>query len=354
MKPVQAVHARLRQRPAKMRRQSIPAGFAVWFWLTSALRLSAFGLPTANHALFEPGGEERFFAATPGKTWSSGAFGCIRSEGRQMHEGLDIRSVKRDRRGEPADPVMAAADGVVAYVNRKPGLSNYGNYVVVKHLIEGMEVFTLYAHLAEIREGLAAGTAVKEGETIGIMGRTTNTQTRIGRDRAHVHFEINLVVNDRFAGWYHQAFPGQRNDHGNWNGQNLLGLDARLIFLQQRGEGAKFSLVRFLGARTELFRVLIREKSFPWARRYPQLVAASPQAKKEGVAGYEASLDYNGVAFRLVARAASELKPGPRFQLVGVNDAEQAKNPCRQYVVKRGGGWRLGEHGLKALELLAY
>src|SRR5690606_40621039 len=33
-------------------------------------------LPTANHALFEPDGESRFFAPTPGRSWTAGRFGC--------------------------------------------------------------------------------------------------------------------------------------------------------------------------------------------------------------------------------------------------------------------------------------
>ena len=99
-----------------------------------------FQLPTANHALFEPGGEERFFVGTVGKPWTTGCFGCVRSDGWQMHEGLDIRCLQRDKRGEPTDPVMATADGTVAYINSRPSLSNYGNYIVVRHVIEGIEI----------------------------------------------------------------------------------------------------------------------------------------------------------------------------------------------------------------------
>src|SRR6267142_5342463 len=96
-----------------------------------------FQRPTANRALFEKDGEERFFVGTAGKPWTTGTFGCVRSEGAQMHEGLDIRCLHRDKRGEPTDAVMATADGTVAYLNRRPSLSNYGNYVVLRHLIEG-------------------------------------------------------------------------------------------------------------------------------------------------------------------------------------------------------------------------
>src|SRR5689334_1339863 len=106
-----------------------------WQWAVAALALGLttapaqpFLLPTANRAIFEPGGEERFFVGTVGKPWMSGTFGCVRTEGWQLHEGLDIRCLERDKRNEPMDPVHAASDGTVAYINRRPALSNYGNY----------------------------------------------------------------------------------------------------------------------------------------------------------------------------------------------------------------------------------
>src|SRR5258706_10704253 len=69
--------------------------------LIAPIRSSAdtFLLPTANHALYEPGQEEKFFVPTPGKSWTSGTFGCVRTEGWQLHEGLDIRCLQRDKKG---------------------------------------------------------------------------------------------------------------------------------------------------------------------------------------------------------------------------------------------------------------
>src|SRR5262245_29693952 len=110
--------------------------------LAPSLFGQAFQLPTANHALFEPRGEERFFVGTVGHPWTSGMFGCVRTEGWQMHEGLDIRCLQRDKRGEPIDPVLAAADGKIAYINIRPSLSNYGNYIVLRHEVEGIEIYT--------------------------------------------------------------------------------------------------------------------------------------------------------------------------------------------------------------------
>jgi murein DD-endopeptidase MepM/ murein hydrolase activator NlpD len=313
-----------------------------------------FQLPTANHALFEKGGEERFFVGTVGKPWTSGSFGCVRSDGWQLHEGLDIRCLQRDKHGEPADPVLAAADGVVAYKNTRPSLSNYGNYLVLKHQVEGLEIYSLYAHLHEIRTDLKIGQALKAGEAIAIMGRTANTREGISKDRAHVHFELNLLVNDRFAEWHKHTFPGERNDHGEWNGQNLLGLDPRSILLDQRAQGAGFSLVQFVKRQTELCRVLVRKTDFPWVKRYAALVRGNPAAEKQGVVGYELALNFNGIPFELVPRAASEVKSKAKFQLLSVNEDEYHKNPCGHLVTQQGRQWILARHGLELLEMLTY
>ena len=331
--------------------RSLVCGIAL---VALAAEAQPFQLPTANHALLEKGGEERFFVGTVGKPWTTGTFGCVRTGGWQMHEGIDIRCLQRDRRGEPTDPVLATADGTVAYISTRPSLSNYGNYLILRHQVEGLEIYSLYAHLREVRQDLKAGQPVKAGEQVGIMGRTTNTREAISKDRAHLHFELNLLVNDQFAAWHKKTFPPQRNDHGDWNGQNLLAIDAKAILLAQREQAARFNLVGFLQGQTELCRVLVYKKYFPWLRRYAPLVRPSPRAEQEGVAGYEIALNYNGVPFELIPRAASEIKRKARFQLLSVNEPEYHKNPARRLVGKRGPRWELTSHGLNLLELLTY
>jgi len=313
-----------------------------------------FHLPTANHTLFEHGQEEKFLVGTVGKPWTTGGFGCVRTEGWQMHEGLDIRCLQRDQRGEPTDPVLATADGTVVYINNRPSLSNYGNYIVLRHQIEGLEIYSLYAHLHDIRSGLQAGQAVKSGEPIAVMGRTANTRQAISRDRAHVHFELDFLLNERFASWHKAAFPGERNDHGEWNGQNLVGIDPRGVLLGQQAQGDRFSLLTFIHQQTELCRVLVRGANLSWAKRYPALVTPNPRTAKEGVAGYEIVLNFNGLPYQLTPRAASEISGKARFQLLSVSESEQQKNPCRRLVARKGSRWELTGHGVQLLELLAY
>lgn len=326
----------------------------VLLWTACSRAQSPFQFPTANHALYEPGNELKFFAPTaPDKPWTSGSFGCVRDYANRMHEGLDIRCLQRDRHGEPTDPVMATADGTVVYFSNKPGLSNYGRYIVIRHVVEGLEIYSLYAHLSAIQPGLAVGNQVKAGQVIATMGRTSSAEV-ITKDRAHCHFELNVLVNDNFATWFKQNSEGERNDHGEWNGQNLLGLDDRLILLAEHNPVKPFSLLAFLQSQPELCRVVVRATSFPYLRRYPQLIVHNPVAEKEGVAGYEMALNYNAVPFAIMPRAASEIKSPARIQLLSVNAPIAQANPCRHMVLQRGSRWQLTDKGIRQIEMLIY
>ena len=338
---------------SQCRRPLLFSGALIFISAANLFAQSPFQFPTANHALYQAGNELKFFAPTTSdRPWTSGSFGCVRDNGWRMHEGLDILHLQTNRRGEPTDPVMATADGAVVYFSKKSGLSNYGNYIVIRHFIDGLEVYSLYAHLSEIQPGLKIGDQVKGGTLIGTMGRTSSAET-IGKNRAHVHFELNLLVNDNFATWFKRvSTPGERNDHGGWNGQNLNGLDAREILLaEQKG---KFDLLNFVRGQTELCRVLVRATNFPYLKRYAALMLKNPVAEKEGVAGYEIALNYNGVAFALLPRAASEIKGSAKIQLISVNDAVQKANPCRKLLVKRGSQWQLTDKAIRELGLLTY
>lgn len=322
--------------------------------LPSAWAEPVFQLPTENKTLLDAGQEGRFFAPTAGRTWEAGQFGCVRSDGLQMHEGIDILALKHDRRGEPLDEVHAAAAGEVAYINRKSGLSNYGNYLVLRHHLDGLEVYTLYAHLREARRDLQVGQKVQAGEVIGGLGRTTNTRSPITKDRAHVHFEINLLINERFPAWLHQHEPGVRDDHGAWNGRNLLGLDPAEVFRQQQRQGAAFSLLEHVRTQEELCKVLVADTHFPWLKRYPRLIRKNPVAEKEGIVAYEVSLNFNGLPYRLTPRARSEIKGNVSTRILSVAEPEFRRHGCRKLIFPRGQSWVLTARGQELIELLTY
>ncbi len=318
----------------------------------AGLLAQPFHLPTANRDIYQRDGETRYFVGTPGRSWTSGTFGCVRSEGLQWHEGWDIRARERDARGEPTDAVTATAEGVVAYVNHRSERSNFGRFILLRHQIHGLEVYSTYAHLARIRDGLRPGRTVRAGEILGTLGRTANTAQGISKERAHLHFEIGLRVSDRFTVWQKTHFPGQRNDHGEFNGRNFIGVDPLPIFRAQQQEGERFNLVRLLQNQTLLCRVQVRATHFAWLRRYPQFTAVGPRASREGAAGYEVWLNYHGLPYKLVPLAAGELKSRARYHLVEVNAAEARARPCGNLVARAGSDWRLTAHGLRFLDLL--
>ena len=314
-----------------------------------------FHLPTPNHAIFEAGKEAGYFTPTIGRTWPSGTFGCVRSEGWQMHEGIDIKCTQRDAKGEPIDPVSAAADGTIAYINAKAGLSNYGNYIVMQHQVDGLPVYTLYAHLRALASGLSVGQVKKSGEIIATMGRTSNTRQGISRERAHLHFEICLLANPNFSAWYKKNLADQRDDHGRWNGQNLIGINPRKLFLGQHKDKAKrqpFSLRQFISSQPVLYRVLVKSPNFQWAKRHPNLVDSMKPQK--AIAGYEISLDPNGVPVSSTPRDASSFSGEEPFKLLHVDPQVYKKFPCRKLVFKKGQQWVLTAKGITHIKLLTY
>ena len=312
----------------------------------------AFQLPTPNRALFEPGREDDYFTPTVGRTWPSGTYGCVRSEGWQMHEGLDIKCLQRDSSGEPIDPISAAADGTIVYINSKPGLSNFGNYIVMRHRVDGLTVYTLYAHLRKIADGLKEGQFKKTGEFIAVMGRTANTRQGISRERAHLHFEINFMANETFKAWRKINYPGLRNDHGMWNGQNLIGIDPWKVFLEQRDAKAKkqpFSLLKFIQNEPVLCRVRISGTELKWAKRFPQFI--DKKLGTQPIGGYEIYLNSNGLPVRLTPIIKGDLSEN-EIKLVEVNPEVYKAAPCRKLVFKKGQKWTLTATGKTHINLL--
>jgi hypothetical protein len=226
----------------------------------------------------------------------------------------------------------------------------------VQHRVDGLEIYSLYAHLRDIRADLKPGTAVRAGEPLGWMGRTANTRERITLERAHLHFELNLLLNDRFALWLKKTHPRERNDHGDWNGRNLVGIDPAAVFWAQRLQGAQFSLLRYLRQQPALCRVWVAATNFPWLVRYAPLVQPNSRAAQEGVAGYELALAFNGLPFEVIPRAASELPPakGTRVRLLWVNVTEAQARPCGHLVSRTGNRWTLTRRGLELLDLLTF
>jgi murein DD-endopeptidase MepM/ murein hydrolase activator NlpD len=221
-------------------------------------------LPTSNDALFYD--ESLFYAALDRETipglrtagWEGGQYGFVRSPARtpgglilsQLHEGLDIRPLERDARGEPLDTVVAVADGVVAYVNRGAGSSSYGRYVVVRHRWDRSPVYSLYAHLSST--AVSEGDSVRIGEALGQLGYTGRGTAQ---HRAHVHLEIGLLLNEHFQRWF-DAYYGSRNFHGLYFGKNIAGVNPAALYRSLR-QDATLSFAEFVRRQPVAYRLAL-------------------------------------------------------------------------------------------------
>lgn len=327
------------------------------FFLGASAQALDICLPTANDSLLRPGGDADYFQPTVEGNVESGTFGCVRSNGHRFHEGIDIKCLQRDRRGEPTDPIHAVADGEVAFINTKPGLSNYGRYIVLRHTWDGAAVCTLYAHLSEVAAGLVADQPVKKGQIIATMGHSTNAREGISRDRAHLHFEINFLLNPNFHIWYPKQDP-KAPPFGNFNGKNLIGLDPA-AFLRAYNSNRKMNFAEYVSKLPIAFTALVGARPFPWLSLHPEEVqpASGPPV------AYEIGMTAWGIPVTVWPRTAQEIsEPQRRLLQRGlpvvqrVNEDELARATCHELVKHnpRGNGWILGESGRECFELLTY
>ncbi|MBF0414166.1 MAG: peptidoglycan DD-metalloendopeptidase family protein [Magnetococcales bacterium] len=100
-----------------------------------------------------------------------GRFG---KQGARQNNGIDISA----REG---DPVMASADGVVAYAD--DSLPGYGNLILLRH---GGNYTTAYAHNQKIL--VKRGQTVRAGDKIALAGKSG------GVKQAQIHFELRHHV----------------------------------------------------------------------------------------------------------------------------------------------------------------
>lgn len=278
---------------------------------------------------------------------ATGGFGGVRSGGAKFHEGIDIKPFARDRRGEPLDEVFAAMAGTVRHVSRAAGNSGYGRYVIVEHSGLAPAVYTLYAHLAKIAPEVRPGAVVAAGQVLGTMGHSSGGYM-IPTERSHLHFEIGLAVTSNFEAWYARRRLGGRNEHGMWNGLNLLGVDPIAFFNAWRAgqvtEPADF--FRKLPAAVRVRMATLRTPDF--VTRYPALLT---KPKPFGViGGWEISFTWSGLPFAWTPLTPAEVAglASEKPVLFEVDAAVEKRERSKSLAVQRGGKWTPG----KDLELV--
>lgn len=299
--------------------------------------------PTPDDAFSRGAPLEEFVQPAASGRVESGLYGSTRNGGRRFHEGLDLRPLGRDGQGEATDEIRAALAGVVRHVSARPGASSYGRYVVLEHPLEQPAVYTLYAHLAAVKTGLAPGVEVQAGQALGVMGRSAGGYT-IPKDRAHLHFEIGLRVTDRFDAWYAEQGFGSPNEHGRWNGMNLLGLDP-LAFFERLRAGSLPSIKEWMQTLPVAVVVSVDRAVEPdFIRRYPSLIKPGPGDADFFAGrsyGWEIGFDAAGVPLRWTRveppRGTVQAKKS-LGQILEVNEAAVASQPAKELVKKSAGG----------------
>ncbi|MEO6969988.1 MAG: M23 family metallopeptidase [Chthoniobacterales bacterium] len=314
-------------------------------------------LPTDNTALLRGNGAEfyqvieRNVHGVISYPWQGGQYGFVRdpvatANGTIMtrfHEGMDIKPVRRDVRGEPLDDVRAIAGGIVVHVNSVAGRSNYGRYVVIEHRWGGCPYYSLYGHLKTI--AVEKGQRVQERDTLGVMGYTG---AGINRQRAHVHVELNLMLSDHFEEWHEPTHKNDPNYNGIYNGINLAGLDLARLFLALRDEPA-LTVPAFLAKEAAYYKVIVPNSpnfQLPW--RYPWMLHGAPNDKP---VAWEISFDRSGLPLRLAP--SSKTVSGPELSYVKPG-AVDYRNLTRGNLAGRGASARLTESGKALMRLLTF
>jgi Membrane proteins related to metalloendopeptidases len=294
--------------------------------------------PTPNRAWEQGRPASEFLQHAGSGDPASGGFGGVRSGGTQFHEGLDIKPVGRDRQGAPTDPVFAAMDGVVRHANRVAGKSSYGRYVVIEHPGVSPAVYTLYAHLARIEDWVRPGAGVQRGQTIATMGHSAGGYV-LPKERAHLHFEIGLAVTTEFQRWYDSRKFGSKNDHGMWNGMNLMGIDP-LDFMNRWRARKVDTFDAYFAAMEPVAMVRIATRRVPdFVRRYPTLVTGTMPMITNG---WEIRFNWSGIPFAWRPLSADEAKglEMNRPVVVEVNAELERKERSKRLAVKVRGEWR--------------
>jgi len=275
--------------------------------------------PTPNPAWEKGRSYESWVQPTVSGEPTSGLFGSVRSAGTQFHEGLDIRPVSRDARGEPRDTVTAAMDGLVRHINSKAGESSYGRYIVIEHPGVSPAVYTLYAHLARIEPGLFEGMTVKRGQALGTMGHSSGGYS-IPTDRAHLHFEIGLRLTDNFTSWYVWKKFGSPNLQGPFNGMNLMGIDPR-DFLEKWRQRRVDNFDQYFSGLRPAIRLRVATTRVPdFIARYPALLK---QPVTGLVGGWEVQCDVTGLPFAWTPLSPTQVA-GMRANAVEILSVDQA------------------------------
>jgi peptidoglycan LD-endopeptidase LytH len=322
--------------------------------------------PTPQTNLLNPD-EPGVLMPTGSGRLESAKFGSTRTVKRgsrfvpSFHEGVDVAPMQRDRRGAATDPVFSIAPGRVAFVNNVAGNSTYGKYVVVEHsdpslgfttrrdgTVDAAQVYSLYAHLADVRFGIRPGQAVDAGDELGTMGATSSTRPPIPLVRSHLHWEIGVLLNSRFEAFHRR----QKNNmpFGNYNGGNLFGFDA-LDFWAARHRDPLLTMATYLASVPPAFEALVRGKRPDYFKRFPALWKGAPF--NEGPIWIAVSESGAPLSARNATPGEIDFLGNRRLDVLRVHPETLGRNG-RALVAQSSGKWAFTQRGRQWADLLLF
>lgn len=248
----------------------------------------------------------------------------MRNNGSRFHEGIDLKATARDRYGESTDAVFAFDDGIVRYVNLDASKSSYGRYIVIEHSQWSPGMVTLYAHLRAVPGFVKSGVRVRGGQSIATMGRSASYT--IPRSRAHLHFEVGLWLGTEFQKWYDRQRFSDRNDHGDFNGMNIIGMDVWAL-LQALKRGEVSNVVEYLAVEPVAITVT------HWDSQIPDLLQVNPELMSNYVipdnhAGWRIDFSANGLPLRFEALTSRSESSPKRTSIQVVNERLARSQSC--------------------------
>jgi len=291
-----------------------------------------FTWPTPNDAWAMGKGPEAYILSREPGNPDSGKFGCTLNSGMVFHDGIDLKPLQWDWMDEPTDPVRSVMPGVVRYINRDRNKSEWGQYVVIEHHLLDPKLVSVYSHLRSIPIELKVGETVKEGQTIGILGRTRPGNFNLPKAQAHLHFEVALKLSDSFPLWYGRQETSGPNKNGVWNPRNLVAIDfLDLVENLKAGETDTIQHYFFMEPIAVSLKVQSLKKP-DFIRRYPELIGES--SNQSEVHGWQINFNAYGLPSAWRALTKNEVVTmGPNPTEVVYHDPnELSRFPCNELI----------------------
>lgn len=105
---------------------------------------------------------------------------------RNIHIGMDLWI-------EAGTPILTPLEGIVHSFAYNKNFGDYGPTIILKHLINDVEFYTLYGHLSlSSIEHLRDGQIFRQGEKLATLGDSSVN----GDYPAHLHFQIIKDIGD--------------------------------------------------------------------------------------------------------------------------------------------------------------